>query len=131
MDIIKILSKLNNSDIDIGKVINNLVSILGNKAPTPHDHCDDKSQFFNNFTTKYPQNGSAMQGTMQCIVPNRTDISSQNSTKTDWNKFIELANLVLPLILQRQTSHPHATAQEISIENNKSQILELTKVPMD
>lgn len=137
MNIMEILSSLQEHNIDLSTLIKSVLSLFNQNTPLKSQTVD--TQYYNmpnyDFNTKYHTFGSTMQGTMQstmqCIVPQKTAISSQNSNKIDFNKLIEVIQLLSPLFSKSTNKLLPQALEKPTESKNQSEILSLTKVEND
>ncbi len=137
MDITNLLSILQNSNINLGDVISTVSKIFSPNisTATPAPSQQTAQNYYNlpnyDFGTKNDSFGSTMQGTMQCIAPKQTPISSQKSQNNNIAAVLELAQTLLPLLTQKQQNQPVKTAQKTAVQQQNytpSQIKKLTKI---
>ena len=137
MDITNLLSILQNSNINLGDVISTVSKIFSpnTSTTTPTPSQQTAQNYYNlpnyDFDTKNDNLGSTMQGTMHCIVPKQTPISSQKSQNSNMAAILELAQTLLPLLTQKQQTQPAKTAQNTAVQQQNhtpSQIKKLTKI---
>lgn len=111
MDLLKILSLLQNSNIDILNLVKNFGSFLSPNQP------QTKETSINNDIYQLPQYNT---------MPPEPQTQTASQSNFDINKIIEIAQMVLPLLNskkekeEKETSPPPAT--------QSSQILKMTKI---
>ncbi len=134
MDIIKILSTLQNNNINLSQLVTSISSLFNNKNPT-NQNSHNNTDYYNlpsyNFDTKPQNSSSTMQSTMQRIAPNKTAYLSQKPQNVDFNKLVEIAQLLLPLLSSKSDKKPETTAPCATQKLPESQILQLTQIPSD
>ena len=134
MDIIKILSTLQNNNINLSQLVTSISSLFNNKNPT-NQNSHNNTDYYNlpsyNFDTKPQNSSSTMQGTTQRIVPNKTAYLSQKPQNADFNKIAEIAQLLLPLLSSKNTPETTSNTTHTTQELPESQILKLPQVPSD
>ena len=133
MDIIKILSNLQDNNIDLSQLISSISSLFNKNINTQPSQ--NNTQYYNlpsyNFDTK-PQNcNSTMQSTMQRIVPNKTAYLSPKSHSIDFNKLAEIAQVLLPIFTSKNPQTPSPNIDCSTQKLPESQILKLAPIPPD
>lgn len=135
MNIIEILSTLSENNIDLATLINRVSSLFNQKSITTSQESNTNYYAMPkyDFNTKNHCFDSTMQGTMQgtmqCIVPPKSPISSQNLNNLDFDKIAKLIQCIVPLLSNQAPKSAPVSPQNQPQNEQKSQILCLTKIP--
>ncbi|MBO5103005.1 MAG: hypothetical protein J6C13_02825 [Clostridia bacterium] len=151
MDIIKILSMLNENNIDLGEIIKIVTSIFGSQnntqqtnqsnnfeqqnATPPQTDFNQNSTYWElpkyDFNPQNTQKTNTMHNTMQSIVPNKNnDFEQKNANFSQKSSptidIAQLIKIVLPLLQRKQKDEETSSKFETKIEF-QSEILKLKK----
>ncbi len=135
MDIINFISSLQENNVNLSELLNNIFSLFNqNKSQQTNTN-----NYYNmpkyDFNAEKSGFDSTMQGTMhstmQCIVPPKTAISSQNLQNINFNSIIKLLECIAPLLSKQPPQSPTESPTNTPQNEFKSQILSLTKISPD
>ena len=129
MDILNILSTLQQNNIDIGEVIKNITSIFGTQTYTEPPNLIKQNPNTYYELPQYNIDKEVSPPQPSININNSSNYQNQNSSSIDINKLLELAKTIAPLLSSFKNNAPvQKQTIESKVETKKSEILSLTKI---